>query len=155
MPAAVEAELSPLAIGTKAPEFDLMASGNRRVKLSDYAGQNLVVVFYPKDQTPGCTRQLCALRDDLAMFNGLNTQVLASNPGSMASHDKFVEKQGYNFPILVDENRTMAADYHALKENGTSIQRTVYIIDGQGVVRYAQQGMPTDQELAQAIKAFG
>ena len=155
MASAVEMDLSPLAVGTQAPEFDLTASGDRQIKLSDYAGKNLIVVFYPKDKTPGCTRQLCALRDDLAMFNDLNTEVLGSNPGSMVSHESFVEQQGYNFPILVDAERSMASAYNALKENGTSIQRTVYIIDGEGVIRYAKQGMPTDEQLAEAIKAFG
>lgn len=148
-------QLKPLAIGTKAPNFDLPASSvEGNVKLSDYAGKNLILVFYPKDKTPGCTRQLCALRDDKSVFEGLNTAILASNPGSLKSHESFTEQQSYPFPILVDAERTMAADYHALKENGTSIQRTVYIIDGEGVIRFAQQGMPTDDELAEAIRQF-
>lgn len=147
--------LEPLKVGSKAPAFSLPASGAEgTVSLSDYAGQNLIIVFYPKDKTPGCTRQLCALRDDLKLFEGLNTAILGSNPGSMKSHDSFREQQDYNFPILVDEERTMAKAYHALKENGTSIQRTVYIIDGQGVIRFAQQGMPTDEQLAEVIKGL-
>lgn len=146
--------LDILAVGTKAPDFNLPAHDGTLIKLSDYAGKNLIVVFYPKDSTPGCTRQLCALRDDRDLFKGLNTEVIASNPGSANSHTNFVEKQDYNFPILVDAERAMASEYHCLKENGTSIERTVYIIDGEGVIRYATRGLPPDSELEDAIKKF-
>ena len=147
-------QLELLAVGSKAPNFDLPAHDGTQITLGDYAGKNLVIVFYPKDSTPGCTRQLCALRDDRETFKGLNTEVLASNPGSANSHTNFVEKQQYNFPILVDAEREMAASYHTLKENGTSIERTVYIIDGEGVIRYAKRGLPSDEELIEAINNF-
>lgn len=147
-------ELTPLAVGTPAPDFNLSASGvEGTVKLSDYRGKNLIIVFYPKDQTPGCTRQLCSLRDDLALFKGLNTEILGSNPGSKESHERFSEKESYPFPILVDADKTMATAYQALKPEG-GIQRTVYIIDGQGVIRFSQQGMPSDEELAASIRGF-
>jgi len=147
--------LTPLPVGTQAPNFDLPASlSDHNVTLADFAGKNLILVFYPKDSTPGCTKQLCALQGDRSMFRELNTEVIASNPGSVKSHTNFSEKQGYEFPILVDAERTMATAYHALKENGTSIQRTVYIIDAEGVIRFAQQGMPSDEELAEVIRNF-
>ncbi|MDX2084875.1 MAG: peroxiredoxin [Candidatus Melainabacteria bacterium] len=146
-------ELQPLAVGTPAPDFDLPATGNRQVKLADFRGKNLIVVFYPKDQTPGCTKQLCALRDDVTLFEELNTTMIASNPDSLASHERFAEKESYPFPILVDADKTMARDYQALKPEG-GIQRTVYIIDAEGIIRYAQQGLPSDAELADAIRAF-
>lgn len=148
-------QYQPLPVGEKAPDFELPDETGTTRKLADYQGKNLVIVFYPKDQTPGCTRQLCALRDDREMFAGLNTEVIASNPGSADSHQRFIDKEGYNFPILVDADRTMAKNYHALKENGTSIERTVYVLDGEGVIRYAQQGLPPDEELAEAIRNFG
>jgi peroxiredoxin Q/BCP len=143
-----------LPLGTQAPDFDLPATGGRQVKLSDYSGKNLIIVFYPKDQTPGCTQQLCALRDDTELFQGLNTEFLASNPDSMESHEKFAAAQSYQFPILVDANRTMAKAYRALKEDGKGIQRTVYIIDAKGVIRFAKQGLPPDSELIEIIKTF-
>jgi thioredoxin-dependent peroxiredoxin len=145
---------TPLPVGEKAPDFDLPATGNVQIKLSDFAGKNLIVVFYPKDSTPGCTRQLCALRDDTEMFAALNTVFIASNPGTVESHQRFSEAQGYHFPILVDHDRSMAKAYHALKEDGQGIQRTVYIIDTAGVIRYAQQGLPSDEELSNVIKTF-
>jgi peroxiredoxin Q/BCP len=143
-----------LPLGTQAPDFDLPATGGRQVKLSDYLGKNLIIVFYPKDQTPGCTQQLCALRDNTALFQGLNTEFLGSNPDSMESHEKFASAQSYQFPILVDANRTMAKAYRALKEDGKGIQRTVYIIDAKGVIRFAKQGLPPDSELVETIKTF-
>jgi peroxiredoxin Q/BCP len=144
----------PLPVGTQAPDFDLPATGGQQVKLSAFKGKNLIIVFYPKDQTPGCTQQLCALRDDTAMFRQLNTEFIASNPDSVESHERFAKAQGYQFPILVDAERSMAKAYHALKEDGKGIQRTVYILDQDGIIRYAKQGLPSDAELADAIRAF-
>ena len=148
----------PLAVGSKAPNFDLPATpdGNN-VKLADFAGKNLIIVFYPKDQTPGCTQQLCALRDDTDLFKGMNTEIIASNFDDLDSHNRFCEKQDYKMPILVDTDFTMARDYHALKvkdDGSKGIQRTVYILDGEGVVCYAVQGLPADTELVEAIKSF-
>jgi thioredoxin-dependent peroxiredoxin len=145
---------SVLPIGSNAPDFDLPATGDMQIKLSDYAGKNLVIVFYPKDKTPGCTRQLCALRDDLASFSAANTAVIASNPGSLSSHERFVEAYNYPFPILVDADRQMARSYRALKEDDKGIVRTVYIVDGSGIIRFAKAGMPTDAELLEAIAGF-
>jgi peroxiredoxin Q/BCP len=146
--------MEPLTIGTQAPDFDLPASGGQQIKLSDFAGKNLVIVFYPKDQTPGCTRQFCALRDDLSDFEAANTAIIGSNPGSRESHERFIAAQSYPFPILVDADRQMAQAYHALKEDGKGIARTVYIIDASGVIRYAKAGLPPDSELLEAIRNF-
>lgn len=140
-----------LPVGSPAPDFDLPATGGRQVKLSDYQGQNLIIVFYPKDQTPGCTQQLCALRDDEATFKALNTAVIGSNPGSIESHERFAEKQNYPFPIVVDADKKMAEAYHALKEGG-GIERTVYIVDKNGKIGYAKRGLPPDSELEEAVK---
>lgn len=149
----VESHL-PLPVGAQAPDFNLPATGGLQVKLSDYAGKNLIIVFYPKDQTPGCTQQLCALRDDTALFQSLNTEFIGSNPDSVESHERFRAAQNYQFPILVDADRRMATAYHALKPDGKGIQRTVYIIDGHGVIRYAKQGLPPNTELADVIRSF-
>lgn len=147
-------DTTPLAVGTKAPDFSLSDQSGNTVSLSDYAGKNLIIVFYPKDQTPGCTQQLCALRDDTELFTGLNTAFIGSNPDSAESHARFAEKQNYHFPILVDAERSMARDYHALKEDGQKIQRTVYIIKPDGTIGFSEQGLPSDDVLADAIRNF-
>lgn len=76
------------------------------------------------------------------------------NPGRMSSHQRFAKELGLSFPLLVDADRVVASSYGALKEDGVGIQRTVVIVDKQGVVRYIKQGMPPDAELLEAIKAF-
>ena len=153
MPSATDTLPTPLKVGTKAPAFNkVVATGGISISLKDFEGSFLVMVFYPKDSTPGCTRQLCALRDDLADFSAANTKVIGVNQGSLNSHENFVAKQSYNFPILVDEGSKIAQAYGAQKENGGT-QRTVYIINPQGQIIFAEQGMPTDQTLLEAVKA--
>jgi thioredoxin-dependent peroxiredoxin len=146
--------LKPLAVGTTAPDFSLPASslpeGETR-SLNHYAGKNLVLVFYPRDKTPGCTKQLCALQDDLAVFQSLEAEVLASNNGSLKSHESFAEKYGYTFPILVDADQAMARAYSVIKSEG-GYQRTVYVIDKTGTIRFAEQGM-VKHEVLKAVLA--
>ena len=135
--------LKPLAVGSPAPAFNLPASGieiGKTLSLADFIGQNIVLVFYPRDKTPGCTKQLCALQDELAEFQGLDAAIVASNFGSLASHESFSEKYGYQFPILVDADKRMAGDYSVIKADGGT-QRTVYVIDKQGIIRFGEQGM--------------
>jgi thioredoxin-dependent peroxiredoxin len=141
-----------LDIGSPAPEFkNILASGSKRVSLTDYSGKFLIMVFYPKDSTPGCTRQLCALRDDYAEMQSLNADVIGVNHGSLNSHNNFAAKQGYPFPILVDEEGFISKAYQAWKPDG-GIQRTVYIVGPTGHIIFAQQGMPSDETLAHAIR---
>ena len=138
-----------LAVGQKAPEFTLKDQNQKEVKLSDFAGKkNVVLVFYPGDQTPGCTHQLCAIRDDYAKFQEKGAVVFGINPADKESHRRFVEKQHYQFPLLVDIDKKVAAQYGT---NGFMIQRTVYVIDKEGMIVYAKRGMPPDSEILQAI----
>jgi peroxiredoxin Q/BCP len=147
------AHAEPLKVGTKAPDFNLPATYGRKVKLADYAGKNLIIVFYPMDNTPGCTVQLCALRDEYASFQKLNTEGIASNPNTVASHEQFAKRQNYKFPVLADEDKSMAKAYRTLNPLGF-VDRTVYIVDGNGIIRYAKRGMPSNDELRQAIQGF-
>ena len=135
--------------GTQAPEFSLQSDKGDLVKLSDYRGKNpVVLVFYPGDQTPGCTHQLCAIRDDYAKFQEKGAVVFGINPADKESHRRFVEKQHYQFPLLVDTDKKVAAQYGT---DGFMIQRTVYVIDKEGKIVYAKRGMPPDSEILQAI----
>ncbi|MBX5464140.1 MAG: peroxiredoxin [Clostridia bacterium] len=143
-----------IEVGQPAPDFRLPATRVGEVALSDFRGQNVYLIFYPKDNTPGCQRQLSAARDAYEEYRRRRTAVLAVNPGSLASHERWSEREGFPFPIAVDADRSVAAAYDALKENGTSIQRTVYLIDGRGVVRYAKRGMPSTEELLERLDAI-
>jgi peroxiredoxin Q/BCP len=161
MPKPAETDTPMLSVGQVAPDFSLPASlgGSQatEVSLAGYKGQWLVIVFYPKDQTPGCTRQLCALRDDFASFQALGATVLGSNFGSLASHQKFSEKQGYTFPIAVDTDLTMAQAYGASATDSETgkrkIVRTVYVLTPSGTVAFAQRGMPSDETLLAIIRS--
>jgi peroxiredoxin Q/BCP len=140
----------PLSIGDNAPGFSLASSSGDTVKLTDFAGKNyLVLIFYPGDDTPGCTKQLCAVRDDFAKFKAKNAKVFGVNPADADSHRKFITKFGFQFPLLIDQGGTAAKLYGC--DNGPSVRRTVYVIDPQGMIIYVKQGLPPDEEILQAI----
>jgi peroxiredoxin Q/BCP len=142
-----------LSPGQRAPEFSLISSTGDTVRLGDFTGKNyLVLIFYPGDETPGCTQQLCAVRDDYAKFEAKNAKVFGVNPGSGDSHRKFVKRHGFQFPLLIDEDRTAAKLFGC--DSRPAIKRTVYVIDPQGTVVYVKQGMPSDEEILQAIPAM-
>lgn len=136
--------------GSVAPDFTLASSNGDTVTLSDYAGKhNVVLIFYPGDQTPGCTAQLCAVRDDYALFEKKNAKVFGVNPGDLKSHRKFIEKQRYQFPLLVDENRVVAKRYGC--DSWPMVKRTVYVIDTAGKIVFAKRGRPKNEEILIAI----
>ena len=138
-----------LAVGSAAPLFGLASSNGDTVRLLDFRDRkNVVLVFYPGDRTPGCTKQLCALRDDYSEFNKKDAVIFGINPAGMKSHKKFVEKQHYQFPLLVDEGKRVAKLYGA---SGLFIKRTVYIIDKKGIIVFAKRGMPSDKEILASI----
>lgn len=138
-----------LTPGVQAPDFSLLSDKGDTVKLGDFRGKNpIVLVFYPGDQTPGCTHQLCAIRDDYAKFQEQGAVVFGVNPADMESHQKFVEKQRYQFRLLVDAGQKVAALYGA---KGLMVQRTVFVIDKKGKIVFAKRGMPADSEILSAI----
>ena len=94
------------------------------------------------------------MRDDKVKFDRMSTQIFGVNPGSGESHKKFSEKYSFNFPLLIDLDRSVAARFGALKENGISIERTVYIIDKEGKVAFSKTGMPSNEELLATLEAF-
>lgn len=142
-----------LPVGIRAPDFSLPATGGQTVGLSDFRGRrHLVVVFYPGDNTPRCNRQLSALRDDVERFAKAGTGVVAINPASVASHERYAKKFSFNFPLLSDADREAARAFRALKENGISIQRTVYLIDKGGIIQYAKRGMAPHDDLFRTLR---
>jgi len=142
-----------LIIGKNAPDFSLPSSTGDTIKLADFQGKKYVVlIFYPGDQTPGCTKQLCAIRDDYSQFEKKNAVVFGVNPADKESHKAFAAKQHYQFPLLVDKGKMVAAKYGA---GGIMVRRTVYVIDKEGKIAFAQRGMPSDAEILASIKADG
>ncbi|HEV2446790.1 MAG TPA: peroxiredoxin, partial [Candidatus Sulfopaludibacter sp.] len=140
---------SPLAVGTPAPDFTLPDDSGSSVKLSALRGRSVVLVFYPGDDTPGCTKQLCQFRDDWAEARRLGVEVFGVNPQSGRKHQKFRNKFHFPFPLLVDKGQKVAELY---KADGLIVRRTVYLIGPDGRIRFARRGMPNPSEVLAAAK---
>jgi peroxiredoxin Q/BCP len=137
----------PLKAGTPAPDFSLPDDSGHVVTLSALRGKKVVLVFYPGDDTPGCTKQLCQFRDDWSQARAAGVEVFGVNPGSARSHEKFREKFKFPFPLLVDQGQKVAGLYHA---NGLIVKRTVYLIGKDGVIQFSRRGMPAPSEVLAA-----
>ena len=129
-----------VGVGDKAPDFTLPGTGDRSYSLGDFAGKPLVLVFYPGDDTPVCTKQLNSYNDDLSQFEALSAQVVAISAQSVESHEKFSDKHGFKFPLLADTDKSVAAAYGTLGPLGFP-RRSVFIVDADGVVRYAHRAI--------------
>ncbi len=129
-----------LGVGDRAPDFTLPGTGGREYTLAEYRGQPVVLVFYPGDDTPVCTKQLNSYNDDLEQFNDMNAQVIGISAQDVGSHDAFAGKHGFEFPLLADTDKTVAGLYGTLGPIGFP-RRSVFIVDGDGVVRYAHRAI--------------
>src|SRR5579885_273815 len=114
--ASSKAETKGLSVGDKAPTFSLKNSEGKTVKLSDFKGQKVVVYFYPKDDTPGCTKESCGFRDDIAQFNKKGIEVVGISPDETASHQKFATKYDLPFTLLADPTHEVAEKYSVWAE---------------------------------------
>ena len=150
-------------VGGPAPDFTLPGSdntetGRRDYSLAEYRGQVVVLVFYPGDNTPVCTRQLNAYTEDISSFTEAGAQVLAVSPQSVASHDEFSGKQGgFGFPLLADSDKAVGEAYGILGPLGF-YRRSAFVIDADGVVRYAHRAVAgltfrSTKELVAAVEA--
>jgi peroxiredoxin Q/BCP len=139
----------PLTAGSKAPDFSLPGQDGKAVRLSQLRGSNVVLVFYPGDDTMVCRKQLCEFRDQWQQARKRNVEVFGVNPANAESHRKFQEKYHFPFPLLVDDGQKVAGLYHA---NGLFIKRTVYLIGPDGVILYAKRGKPDPAEVLAAAR---
>ena len=130
-------------VGDTAPIFSLISSEKAPVSLESYKGKNVVLLFFPMAFTSVCTTELCTMRDNIAMYNGLNAEILAVSVDSPFTLDKFKEEQKLNFPLLSDFNKEVSQNYGAFYEDfvlglrGVS-KRAAFVIDKEGTVRYAE-----------------
>lgn len=131
-----------LKIGSKAPAFSLPADGGETLSLKDFKGQTIVLYFYPKDDTSGCTAEACDFNENLKAFKKLDAVVIGVSKDSVKKHDKFKEKYGLNFPLLSDEGSDMCERYGVYVEKSMygkkymGIERSTFIIDGTGVITH-------------------
>lgn len=149
--------------GKKAPAFTLMSDEGEKVKLSDFAGAPLVLYFYPKDDTPGCTREACSFRDRAKEFAKLGAKVIGISPDTPESHVKFKKKYSLNFPLLADVDHAVAEKYGAWREKNMygkktmGIQRSTYLIDASGRVAKVWKSVKVDghdEKVLEALRAL-
>ena len=132
-----------VTIGSKAPDFSLFDSDKKNVTLSDFAGKNILLLFFPQAFTSTCTKELCAVRDDIGRYSNTNAQVIGISVDSVFTLKKYKEEQQYNFPLLSDFNKDVSARYDSLYDNwildmkGVS-KRSAFIIDKTGFIQYAE-----------------
>lgn len=130
-----------LNVGDKAPSFTMKTDGDGKISLSSLKGKTVVLYFYPKDDTSGCTAEACAFRDDQKAFNKLDAVVIGVSRDGVASHDKFKKKHDLNFMLGSDETGKVTEDYGVWVEKSMygkkykGIERATYLIDGKGVIR--------------------
>ncbi len=149
-----------LELGTKAPAFTLSDDQGNKFKLSDLKGNPVVLYFYPRDDTPGCTKEACAFRDRYDEMKKLGAHLFGVSDDSAESHAKFREKYSLPFPLLVDEKHTMLEKYGAWREKNMygkksiGIQRSTYLIDANGKVAKVWKRVKVDGHDQQVIDAL-
>lgn len=132
-----------LQIGTKAPSFELYDQNGTLHKLEDYKGKKVILYFYPKDNTPGCTKEACGYNENLSSFNDKNVVILGISKDSVTSHKKFESNFGLGFTLLSDENLDAIKKYDVWKEKKNygktyiGILRTTYLINEEGIIVFA------------------
>ncbi len=135
--------------GKKAPKFTLLDQNQNKVSLADYLGKNVVIYFYPKASTPGCTVQACGIRDSKRVFDKLNTVVIGISPDAPRRLINFTEKQDLNFTLLSDEDHAVAESYGVWGEKKfmgrvfDGIHRTTFIVDTKGILRHVMAKVKT------------
>lgn len=143
-------------VGDPAPDFELPGTGGS-FKLSDHRGERVVLLFYPGDNTPVCTRQFCSYRDRAADFSALHATVVGISAQDVDSHEAFTAKHGLGVPLLADVDRAVAKTYSATNRMGT--KRAVIVIDEQGIVRHRHDHLlgldyQSVDDLKQALEAL-
>lgn len=150
--------IMPIEAGQKAPEFNGKDQDGKDISLSDYRGKKVVLYFYPKDQTPGCTAQACDLRDNYQNLQKQGYEVLGVSTDSQASHRKFIEKQELPFRLIADEDKSIHEKYDVWKEKNMygrkymGTVRTTFIINEDGVVEEIITKVNTKEHTSQIIK---
>lgn len=146
--------------GSLAPEFSLIGSDGKEHKLSDYIGKKVILYFYPKDNTAGCSKEACSFRDNIKIVTDLNAVVLGISRDSLKSHDKFIEKFNLPFVLLSDEEEKVCGLYDVIKEKNMygrkymGIERSTFIIDEDGILKKAFRKVKIDGHIEKVIESL-
>ena len=151
---------SDLKVGQKAPDFTVMDDKGEKVKLADLKGKKVVLYFYPKDDTPGCTKEACAFRDGIDRIKKSGAVVLGVSADSVESHKKFKNKFDLNFPLLADTEKKIIEAYGVWKEKSMygkkymGIERTTFVIDENGKIAHIFPKVKVDQHYDEVLEAL-
>lgn len=143
----------PLTVGTDAPAFTVKDTNGNTVSLSDFAGKTVVLYFYPKDDTPGCTKQACSFRDANDEYQSKDIVVLGVSRDNESSHQQFTQKYNLNFPLLADTDGTMIKAYDV--DGGGYAKRVTYVIDGNGKITHVDASVNTGSHADDVLAAIG
>ena len=142
--------------GDTAPDFTLPAYPQGDVSLSEFHGKkNVILAFYPKDDTPGCTKEMCSFSDDLSKFEEANTVVFGVSCDHVESHEKFAGKYSLKQRLLADKGGEVGTKFGTMQEGKANSSRMLFVIDKQGKISKIINGMPSNEELLTAVKALG
>ncbi len=153
-----------LKIGKQAPAFGLKNQDGEVISLNDFKGKNVVVYFYPKDDTPGCTKEACNFRDEFPKFDKLNAVIIGISPDSPESHTKFRNKYNLQFDLLSDEKKEIVKKYEVWKEKNLygkkymGVERTTFVIDAKGKIAKIFPKVKVEnhnEEIIAALKEIG
>ncbi|PPS45645.1 peroxiredoxin [Chroococcidiopsis sp. TS-821] len=142
-----------LAVGTDAPNFTAKDTNGNTVSLSDFAGKTVVLYFYPKDDTPGCTKQACSFRDARSEYESKNIVVLGVSKDDEASHQQFTQKYNLNFPLLADTDGSIIKAYDV--DGGGYAKRVTYVIDPNGKIVHIDSAVNTTTHASDVLAALG
>ena len=151
--------MAKTTIGKKAPDYSLPATGDQEIGLKDLRGKKFVLYFYPKDNTPGCTREGCDFNDNLARLKRAGVEVLGVSRDSVKSHEGFKKKQGYAFELLSDADEKACKAYGVIKEKNMygkkvlGIERSTFLIDEKGLLRAEWRGVKVDGHVDEVLAA--
>ncbi|GJM05653.1 MAG: peroxiredoxin [marine bacterium B5-7] len=152
--------MSKVSIGKKIPAFTLPATGDQTIKLSALKGKNIVLYFYPKDSTPGCTLEGQDFRDNIRKFSSRNTIILGVSRDKLTSHEKFKEKQSFPFDLLSDEDETLCNLFDVIKEKNMygkkhmGIERSTFLIDEKGILRQEWRKVKVKNHVNEVLEAL-
>ena len=152
--------MSKLKVGDKAPNFVGITQSGEKIGLNDFKGKKLILYFYPKDNTPGCTAQSCNLNENYGMWLEKGFDVLGVSPDSQQSHEKFIEKHGLKFNLIADTEKEILQAYGAWGEKSMygrkymGVLRTTYVIDEEGIIEAVYDKVKTKDHSNQIIKSL-
>jgi len=151
----------PISSGIPAPDFALLDDTNTPRKLSDFRGRNVILYFYPEDDTPGCTKEACNFRDDYSAYEKAGVAVLGVSPDSVESHVKFKKKSQLPFPLLADEEHKVCDLYQVwgpkkfMGKEYEGVLRTTFLIDAQGNIARVFENVRPSEHSAEVLSALG